>query len=108
MTNVEKEFTRRVYILLNNQDEWYYRSNYDELIHAPTGTIIHYASSPFGFEVGNVESLSVLSRIQFWFKIAAIRSIILNKQYEENEKLRLRTVEKDLEKLNRIYQMPPF
>ena len=99
MTSVEKEFTRRVYVFLDNQDEWYYRSNYDELVHAPTNTIIHHASSPFGFEVGNVKSLSVLSRIQFWFKVATIRSIILNKQYKEREEFRLRAVEKDLEKL---------
>ena len=99
MTNVEKKFTRRVYVFLDNQDEWYYRSNYDELVHAPTNTIIHHASSPFGFEVGNVKSLSVLSRIQFWFKVATTRSIVLNKQYKEREKFRLRAVEKDLEKL---------
>ena len=99
MTNIEKEFTRRVYVFLGNQNEWYYRSNYDELVHAPTDTIIHHASSPFGFEVGNVRSLSVLSRVQFWFKIAAIRSLILNKQYEEKEENRLHAVENDLEKL---------
>ena len=99
MTSVEKEFTRRVYVFLDNQDEWYYRSNYDVLVHAPTNTSIHHASSPFGFEVGNVKSLSVLFRIQFWFKVATIRSIILNKQYKKREEFRLRAVEKDLEKL---------
>ena len=99
MTNVEKEFTRSIYVFLDNQNDWYYRSRYDELVHAPTNTIINHASSPFGFEVGNVRSLSVLYRVQFWFKIAAIRSLLLNKQYEENEEIRLRAVRNDLEKL---------